>query len=39
MTLKSHDVALLNEAQAMEGGVKLVIGPGTGLGQGIIAKG
>ena len=31
-TLKSKDLVLLNDAQPVEGGVKIVVGAGTGLG-------
>jgi glucokinase len=39
LPLKEKDFIRLNDNQIAEGGVKVVIGPGTGLGQGILAKG
>ena len=39
LTLKEKDYIRLTDIQPVEGGVKVVMGPGTGLGEGIIAKG
>jgi len=37
--LKEKDYIRLTDVQAVEGAVKVVMGPGTGLGQGILCKG
>ena len=39
LPLKEKDFIRLDDNQIVEGGVKVVIGPGTGLGQGILTKG
>lgn len=38
LNLKEKDYIRLNDAIPVEGGVKVVIGPGTGLGQGFLTK-
>ena len=37
-TLKDDELIPLNDAKPEEGGVKIVLGPGTGLGQGYLCK-
>ena len=39
LPLREKDLSRLNDNQIVEGAVKVVMGPGTGLGQGILAKG
>jgi glucokinase len=38
LCLKDQDVVKMNDVMPVEGGVKVVIGPGTGLGQGFMCK-
>lgn len=39
LTLKEKDFIRMTDNQSADSGVKLVIGPGTGLGQGLLCKG
>jgi len=39
LTLQEKDYLRMNDNQAVEAGVKIVVGPGTGLGQGLLCKG
>lgn len=39
LTLQEKDYVRMNDNQAVEGAVKIVVGPGTGLGQGLLCKG
>jgi glucokinase len=39
LTLKEKDYLRMTDVQAQEGAVKVVMGPGTGLGEGILVKG